>query len=46
MKLAPLIALSAILLLAACTPDRSLDSGSPYWPGEYRDGYNDGGYHQ
>ena len=45
MKLASLIAVSAILLLAACTPDRSLDTGSPYWPGEYRDGYSTG-YHR
>jgi hypothetical protein len=44
MNIKIVLAASAVVLLAACTPDRSLTTDSPYWPGEYRDGYNDGEY--
>jgi hypothetical protein len=35
-----LTAALALAALAGCTPDRSLDTGTSYWQGEYRDGYN------
>ena len=44
MRLTLLIVTPVLLAISACTPDRSLTTASPYWPGEYRDGYNDGGY--
>jgi hypothetical protein len=44
MRLTLLIATPVLLGISACTPDRSLTTAAPYWPGEYRDGYNNGDY--